>query len=149
MPIRRYTGNRVTPRLILHRFYTFVICRLKTIFSFFSVSLPFFFLFSFFFGASVRSGHSERDQNCLARKGDYQKRDLCWKYVPIFSCWGDICTKLCRKKLKWFAKERRERLARAANYTISQFSKRRASLLCFLGIGQSSARARPELGQNL
>ena len=28
------------------------------------------------FGASVWKGHSEKDQNCLARKGEYRKRDL-------------------------------------------------------------------------
>ena len=54
----------------------------KWIFFFFSSFSP--FVFFSFYGASVWKGHSEKNQSCLARKGDFRKRDLWRKDVPIF-----------------------------------------------------------------
>ena len=62
-----------------------------------------------------KRGHSEKDQSCLARKGDFRKRDLWRKCIPIF---GKIWTALYRKMLRWFAKELREKLERVPKVII-------------------------------
>ena len=51
--------------------------------------------FSFFSARAFERGHSEKDQNCLARKSDYRKRDLWRKCIPILGKYEPHCTGKC------------------------------------------------------